>query len=321
MLTLDSLDKQILYHLDHNGRDSFTEIARSLKKGRDIIEYRIRRLEDQGIIAGYKAILDPYRFGLTLYKSYIKLAASKKEIRKIITHLRKEKHVFWITDCDGAFDLIVSIASYSPLEFHQLQAKLFTPINSILISWDVYNVVNFRLYRLKYLKESGTKWWEIGNLQTEILLDKVDYTILEILSENGRTSLTELSESLQVSMETVKNRIAKLERDKYILGYQATINLDGLKMTRFKAQLFLNNFDLKQEEQLRSYCNKHPNIIAYILQIGRCRTEIEIHVSDYEDYIKIIEELRSKFTNLIHHVDTILMGEEHFNWGTVRRDK
>ena len=59
-------------------------------------------------------------------------------------------------------------------------------------------------------------------------LDEVDKKILNRLRQNGRISLKELSAEVFLTMPAVSARIEKLEREGYIKGYHAEVNLEKL---------------------------------------------------------------------------------------------
>lgn len=55
-------------------------------------------------------------------------------------------------------------------------------------------------------------------------MDGIDYEILEILSQNGRAPIRRISETVHLSAQAVAARIARLEEQGIIDGYQAVIN-------------------------------------------------------------------------------------------------
>ncbi|MBV2360048.1 Lrp/AsnC ligand binding domain-containing protein [Thalassococcus sp. CAU 1522] len=61
---LDRFDQAILRVLAEEGRISITELARRIGLSKSPTQARLRRLEDDGVIRGYRAILDPIRLGL-----------------------------------------------------------------------------------------------------------------------------------------------------------------------------------------------------------------------------------------------------------------
>lgn len=62
---LDRFDKAILRVLSSEGRISATELARRIGLSKSPTQARMKRLEDAGIITGYRAGLDPIRMGLS----------------------------------------------------------------------------------------------------------------------------------------------------------------------------------------------------------------------------------------------------------------
>ena len=57
-------------------------------------------------------------------------------------------------------------------------------------------------------------------------LDAIDERLISLLSQNARMTLTGLSQSISLSRTAVQARIARLEREKVILGYRAMIRED-----------------------------------------------------------------------------------------------
>ncbi|MEM7472962.1 MAG: Lrp/AsnC family transcriptional regulator [Pseudomonadota bacterium] len=61
---LDDYDAAILRILSSEGRISVTELAGRINLSNTPTQARVKRLEKDGIIRGYKALLDPVRLGL-----------------------------------------------------------------------------------------------------------------------------------------------------------------------------------------------------------------------------------------------------------------
>ena len=60
----DRFDRAILSVLAEDGRISITELARRIGLSKSPTQARLRKLEEDGVIRGYRAILDPIRLGL-----------------------------------------------------------------------------------------------------------------------------------------------------------------------------------------------------------------------------------------------------------------
>ncbi len=63
-LRLDRFDRLILSALAEDGRISITDLAKRIGLSKSPTQARLRRLEQDGVITGYKALLDPIRLGL-----------------------------------------------------------------------------------------------------------------------------------------------------------------------------------------------------------------------------------------------------------------
>jgi len=63
-VALDRFDRAILSELSSDGRISVTDLARRIGLSKSPTQARLRRLEDSGVITGYRALFDPIRLGL-----------------------------------------------------------------------------------------------------------------------------------------------------------------------------------------------------------------------------------------------------------------
>ena len=61
---MDRSDAAILTVLAEDGRISITDLAKRIGLSKSPTQARLRRLEDSGVILGYRALLDPIRLGL-----------------------------------------------------------------------------------------------------------------------------------------------------------------------------------------------------------------------------------------------------------------
>lgn len=62
-IDLDRFDEAIIRILSTEGRISATELARRIGLSKSPAQARMKRLEESGVITGYRALLDPIRMG------------------------------------------------------------------------------------------------------------------------------------------------------------------------------------------------------------------------------------------------------------------
>ena len=63
---MESTDEQILGLLAREGRMSYTDIGKATGLSTSAAQQRVRRLEQRGVITGYKALIDPTALGRIL---------------------------------------------------------------------------------------------------------------------------------------------------------------------------------------------------------------------------------------------------------------
>ena len=62
----DELDRSILALLGAQGRMSYADLARETGLSTSAVHQRVRRLEERGVISGYRAVIEPRAIGLPL---------------------------------------------------------------------------------------------------------------------------------------------------------------------------------------------------------------------------------------------------------------
>ena len=65
-VVLDDLDWQLLELLQQDGRLTFRELGRRVSLSAPAVTERVRRLEEAGVIVGYRAVVAPDRLGLPI---------------------------------------------------------------------------------------------------------------------------------------------------------------------------------------------------------------------------------------------------------------
>jgi Lrp/AsnC family leucine-responsive transcriptional regulator len=63
-MTVDPTDWRLLEELQRDGRASFADLARVVAMSPSAVAERVRRMEEAGVIAGYRATVDPEKVGL-----------------------------------------------------------------------------------------------------------------------------------------------------------------------------------------------------------------------------------------------------------------
>ena len=79
--------------------------------------------------------------------------------------------------------------------------------------------------------------------------DDIDETILRMLEEDGRATLSQLSDATGLSISAVQSRVQKLERCDVILGYKAVID-DERRGLAVRAYIAVTPIDYSKESEI-----------------------------------------------------------------------
>ncbi len=125
MSELDITDKKILAELQENGRISNTDLARRVGLSESPCLRRVRNLEDEGVIAGYSAVLDRRRLGFEML-AYVQVNLDQRleaDTHAFVKAVRKSP---WIVECvaiSGTHDYLLIVAAKNIDDFGELTMK------------------------------------------------------------------------------------------------------------------------------------------------------------------------------------------------------
>ncbi|MDR6972340.1 Lrp/AsnC family transcriptional regulator [Leifsonia shinshuensis] len=121
----DSTDRTILAELQRDGRQSIAELARTVHMSNSAVAERVRRLEEVGVITGYRAVVDPERLGYGIL-AYLRLrypSSQYKPLHDLLAELPEVVEAHHVTG-DDCFILKVVATSMRHLE--QLSGRVGT---------------------------------------------------------------------------------------------------------------------------------------------------------------------------------------------------
>jgi len=120
-------------------------------------------------------------------------------------------------------------------------------------------------------------------------LDKIDRKILRVLQEDGRIANLKLAETVHLSPTAVLERVKRLTRDGYILGYEARLNprkLGAAMMVFIEVVLDRTTPDVMNS--FKAAVQSRPEILECHLVAGGFDYLIKTRVADMQAYRELI---------------------------------
>lgn len=135
-------------------------------------------------------------------------------------------------------------------------------------------------------------------------LDSIDAKILEVLQENARVSISELSKRINLSLSAVSERLKKLEQSGIIDQYTAVLNSKAMEKGLLAIMMIGVDGSLNQKDLLRIVSETDEILECYFVT-GTCDYLIKIATKDTDSLglvmkkIKEIKGVKSTETNVI----------------------
>ena len=122
---IDQFDMKILRELSVNGRITVTELAGKVGLSKTPCLARLRRLETQGFITGYRAIIDPAKVGLG-HIAFVEVKldnTTEKALREFNAAVRKLPEVEQCHMIAGGFDYLLKVRTGDIAAYRQVLAE------------------------------------------------------------------------------------------------------------------------------------------------------------------------------------------------------
>ena|SRR3989338_2466956 len=304
-IKLDKTDRKILAELDKNCRTPTTILAKKVRKSRQAVEYRINQLVKNGVITSFNAAFNPHKMGYKIYKIYLKLRNIPEEKQKLFNYLKSSGIVYWMGECSGMWDLIFGVFSKSDYEFFEMKNALISSFSNIIVEEEGEILVDVKQYCKMYFTNEIIEPTEFGGEVAYNQLDELDYLILGEIVNNARIPINQLAKKISSTQTIVRGKLRKMEQKGIIIQYRIGVDLNKLGLGLYKAIIRLDRYTKDDEKKLLEYMSRLPNIHYYIRNLWQI--EPELVVSSYQEYHKIIENLKKEFPYVIRTVDSVLM--------------
>lgn len=309
-LALDKKDLQLLYLLDVDGRASYSELAKKTNMSKQRALYRVQRLESEGFIKGYYALIDTSRLGYTTFRIYLKLRTiAAKERKAMLDKLASIPQVWALYTFAGRYDLALGIAVKTHAQFQNIWENILADYLPVIKDYhiSIYSPV-YHYTKAYIIGKPDDKPARVLGGSEPVTYDEQDWKLLSALAANARSSLIELAANVKLTPEAVSHRLKELERKGIIQGYRAMIDVHKLGYQYFKADIRLREY--KHIASIQAYCQQHPNIYQFDKTIGGETLEIEFNVKELKDMLAIISDMEEKFPGVMESFEYLTIVEE-----------
>lgn len=304
-MKLDDLDKKILFELEQDSRQSNSSISRKVGANKNLVNYRIERLEKKGVIKGYswisnQVLLGKISFGVLISFKNINLDDEKN----LITKIKKLKSVSWTCSINGKWDLIIVIIEKDIISFNSVLENIFSICDGKIKKYNFYSEYMGCVKGHDYLyTKSNMNNFTYGGTKS-IELNKTESRVFELLKKDAKIPLLQIANKLNKTYDTVKMKYSSLKSKRVLLRCSPRIDVSVLDYEQHL--LFLNLSPTSEGiKKFEKFCIKHPNIIRYSKCLGHFNFILNIDAKNLDSVKEINYIIRNGFEKLINSWEII----------------
>jgi len=124
-IDLDRFDRAILRVLSAEGRITVTELARRVGLSKSPTQARLKRLEAEGVITGYRASLDPIKLGRD-HIAFVEVKLTDTKAAALAAFNRAVMDIPEVEQCHmiaGGFDYLLKVRTSDMATYRQIMGE------------------------------------------------------------------------------------------------------------------------------------------------------------------------------------------------------
>jgi DNA-binding Lrp family transcriptional regulator len=309
---IDLKDRKILYELDINARQTLLQIGKNVRLPKSVVAYRIKKLEEKGIIKNFYTVINFYKLGYVNLAIYVNYQYYTPAIEKeIINYFVNSDYSWWVANIQGKYDLLVLFLVKDLNDFFSFWKKTLNKYKFYFQECVIAFLTKTYSYPHSFLlddyKRDDWKKMEIVDGGKKVDIDGKDLQILHLMALNARISLKEIAEKLNSSTTMINYRIKKLIKIGVIQGFRINIDFSKFDLQQFKVHITLKNYE--KMKNIINYVKFYPNLTYMNEMIDHCDLGLNFYLHNFHELHPFIKGIYNKFPNDIKNHCTFTFPE------------
>jgi len=314
-IKLDKVNKKILCELEHDARQPISKIAKTIGLSKEVVNYRIKKMLDTGVLGGFYTLLDIGKMGYMYSRLQFTYRSFTPAVqKKMIAFVKKFPQIGWIAITKGPWDIVFVMYNKTIDEINTCYLALLSEFGEYLNTKSVS--IAHRIYHFKsnFLHDGTDTSSVVLHAPTDecVSIDDIDFKLLHELAQDARLSLTELSSHISSTVPLVRSRLKRLIDKGIILGFRPRINYKLLGYEHQKVFLHLTPDGCKNIRLLREFLSREKKVVFITEAIGSTELEFEVKLKGKNELYEFMIAFTTRFPEAIENYDTVLIYEEPF---------
>ena len=305
MINVDLKDRKILHQLDIDSRQSASKIGKKIGLNRDVVSYRIKRLQSEGAIKNFYTVIDASRLGYFSFRFYFVFQYTTPEIQKEITdYFIDNKYAYFVGPIEGMYDMLIIMWVKNIKDFYSFYEQIKKKYGYYFKETNFCLYVQLLHFRASFLIDEidDRENPMVTGGEKKVTVDDMDMKLLKIIAENARLPTIEIANKLNTTAMVVSHRIKRLIQKGVIQGFKTNLDYMKLGFQDFKVDIHLR--DYADIHQITNYITKNPHLYYINKTAGHADLEVEFYVKTISDIHEIMMDLSTKFPGKIKYYNT-----------------
>lgn len=310
VLKINKRDKDILRILNKNCRESDSNIARKLKISKQAVGYRIKKMQENGLIKSFYTEFNISKLGYNAYYIFLELEKITNSIEnEIIRKFASDDNIGWIINGIGRSNIILLVYAKTLSEFEELYLKIKNTCSEYLKESNFSILINS--YKLSYRFLNA----DIGGIQMEkfqtVILNNEDIKLMKALAQNAKEKIITVSKNTGMSIDIIRYRLKKLIMNNIISGFRMKLNVSKLGIQWYLLLIKLQPIEDQLKKRFLNHILNQKETYYLTSTIGNYDLIVDLHVVSSTDIGHFIFELRNTFPEVIKNFETLLIFKEY----------
>ncbi|MFB6211659.1 MAG: Lrp/AsnC family transcriptional regulator [Halobacteriales archaeon] len=302
--------RDILLQLEHDARQSFTDIGRAVGTSQQTVSYAVDTMREDGVIRDVYPLFDYTRFGYNGYVTLFRVNTfSREKLEELVDMFREHEMVAWVNRLAGGWDLLVFFLAPNASYFNKAFKELVAEHPEQLRTYRILTSVVVHDMGRGYLGDAGMgEGLEdiiVGGDRTVLDLSDADEATARHLYRNPLASSVAMGEAMDVTAKTVIDRIERLEERNLVKGYRPLVGVQELGITASLLFIDYTKHDVEQEDALVDYCKAHPNVTLLMKTFGDWDVMLRVEAGDREQARDAVRSIREQFEEIVLDYDAL----------------
>ncbi len=310
-MPLDKKDQKILAELSENALISRYKLAKIVGASREVVDYRIKRLERLGVIKAYQARVDLSNFVYGVYMVMLRLKKFNAEIEKdIVSKLKSVKYTHWLSKTIGEYDLVLTFSTTHASQLEESLTKILQICGEHLLTHKVLVLTKELKDTYQTIFTSNVKPRKsITKELTLAKLDKIDQKILQVLAKKADRANKEIAKEVKLTPEAVRIRVKNLEKRKIILNYRTMIDPLKIQKRFFFVFMDLKCNNAKEKRKIENYLKSHSQVTFSSNAVGEFSSVNVIYEDSLDELRDTLLGIRNSLSEFLEKFSILTIAE------------